>query len=305
MLLPRPDPGESKVKYVDRFMADKSVIEEYETDEKRKAISHSLWGHSKRRTFNEMERRVFPLMELRIDDKENSAPIIVGHAAVFDKWSEPMWGMREIIRKGAFKKTIKEAEVRALFNHDPNYILGNSKNKKEQTLFMEEDKRGLAYEAHPPQTQIIDELVLEPIRRGDIHHNSFGFRSVVDKEVWGQNKKGEVTRELLEVKLFDISMVVFPAYPQTDVKVRSIFDDKGIEYESLNGAMEKCDQGFDLDEADHKILQSAIDLLQGYIPGEPDQGIHSDGDGEPDQKIHSQIRTLEIRERMTRIKEFL
>ena len=156
------------------------------------------------------EYRVFTLQELRVegDDKE---PVIKGYAAVFDVWSEDLGGFREIIRRGAFRKTISDgADVRALFNHDPNFVLGRTSNG---TLKLEEDERGLPIEIKAPGTALVHDLVISPIRRRDITQMSFGFRTVRDR--WGkdENMNPPVYRELLEAKLYDVSPVTFPAYP--------------------------------------------------------------------------------------------
>ena len=60
------------------------------------------------------EYRIFPIQELRVENDEKE-PVIRGYAAIFDQWSEDLGGFREIIRKGTFKKTLKDgADVRAL-----------------------------------------------------------------------------------------------------------------------------------------------------------------------------------------------
>lgn len=159
-----------------------------------------------------IERRAFPFTETRVVDGDK--PKIVGYAAVFDQLSEPLWGFREIVRRGAFAKTIKEADVRALWNHDTNHVLGRIKSG---TLRLKEDEKGLAIEIDPPNTQWARDL-MESIRRGDVDQMSFGFRTVSDR--W-QSENGATIRELLEVDLFDVSPVTFPAYPQTSVGVRS------------------------------------------------------------------------------------
>lgn len=141
---------------------------------------------------------------------------IRGYAAMFNEWSDPIMGyFREIIRRGAFKKTIQENDIRALFNHDPNYVLGRNKNG---TLELVEDRKGLAIAIDPPNTIWARDLV-ESIKRGDIDQMSFQFRTVKDK--WNEEDKNNITRELLEAKLYDISPVTFPQYPKTTVAVRS------------------------------------------------------------------------------------
>jgi HK97 family phage prohead protease len=91
----------------------------------------------------QQERRFVPNAEVRLEEGADG-PILTGYAAVFDKWSVDLWGFREKIRKGAFKKTIKEADVRGLINHDSNLIFGRS---TAQTLELREDDGGLRYES--------------------------------------------------------------------------------------------------------------------------------------------------------------
>ena len=162
------------------------------------------------------ERRSLPLETLEIR-QEDEGRRIVGYAAVFDQLSEPLFGgFREKIAKGAFKKTIREADVRALWNHDPNYVLGRTKSG---TLKLREDDRGLAIEIDPPDTQWARDLMTS-IERGDVDQMSFGFRVV--KESWDRDADGTIIRTLREVELFDVSPVTFPAYPQTSVQVRDM-----------------------------------------------------------------------------------
>jgi len=195
------------------------------------------------------EVRTVPI-ELRVEGDETKK--ITGHAAVFDKWSEDLGGFREKIRAGAFKKTIKEADVRALFNHDPNFVLGRN---TAGTLTLEEDKKGLAISIEPPDTQWARDLTTS-IERGDINQMSFGFRTVKDQ--WTTPKEGtDNQRELLEVELFDVSPVTFPAYPQTDVGMRS------IDVDELNRVLLKNDKDIPLSDGDREIIRSNIQILEG------------------------------------------
>ena len=161
------------------------------------------------------ETRAFELTELRVIDDEERGPRIEGYAAVFDQFSEDLGGFREKIRQGAFSKTLQEADVRGLVNHDPNYVLGRTKSA---TLRLWEDREGLAIEVDPPDTQWARDLMVS-VRRGDIDQMSFGFKTIRDK--WQQDEAGQVTRELIELGLYDVSVVTFPAYPQTSAQVRA------------------------------------------------------------------------------------
>jgi HK97 family phage prohead protease len=218
------------------------------------------------------EYRVFPVQELRVEDDEKE-PVIRGYAAVFDVWSVDLGGFREIIKKGAFKKTIKDgADVRALFNHDRNIILGRTSN---ETLKLEEDEKGLAIEIKPPDTNLVNDMVIAPIKRKDITQMSFAFKTIHDK--WGKNEnmKPPIYRELIEAKLYDISPVTFPAYPQTTVDIRAILEDSGIDYRALAGIILCEKYGLEITEEDKRILERSIEILNRCLPAEPEQELHS------------------------------
>ena len=100
-------------------------------------------------------------------------PTIEGHAAVFDSLSVELWGFFEEIAPGAFADSIEAGDdVRALFNHDPNYVLGRSRNG---TLRLAEDEVGLRVEFEPPDTQQARDVVTL-IERGDVNQMSFALR---------------------------------------------------------------------------------------------------------------------------------
>ena len=212
------------------------------------------------------EYRVLDVAELRADEDKK----IQGYAAVFNKMSEDLGGFREIIRHGAFSKTINDgADVRALLNHDTNYVLGRTTNG---TLVLEEDKKGLKVDITPPDTQWARDLVVS-INRGDINQMSFGFSVVTDK--W-RTKDEENIRELLEVKLFDVSPVTYPAYPQTNVQVRDLFSGIGLDYDGLRNIIIRADHGLPLIDDDYELINTSIEILQRLVPEyEPVKDDHS------------------------------
>lgn len=161
---------------------------------------------------NEKETRTF---KFKIEARDDESPSISGHAAVFNEQADIM-GFREEIAPGAFSNSIKTDDVRALFNHDPNHVLGRN---RAGTLKLHEDRKGLAIEVVPPDTQFSRDLMTS-IKRGDIDQMSFGFQVVAEE--WREGENGEPDlRTLKEVRLFDVSPVTFPAYTGTDVAVRS------------------------------------------------------------------------------------
>ncbi|MBQ7798291.1 MAG: HK97 family phage prohead protease [Clostridia bacterium] len=175
-------------------------------------------------TKQELERRSVIVKELRvIEDVESPGkdPVIEGYASVFDAWSQELGGdfpFMEKVVKGAFEDSIKEDDIRALFNHDPNYVLGRNMSG---TLSLQEDEKGLYVRIVPPDTQWARDLLVS-IKRGDINQMSFGFTVVLDN--WTISSDGTDVRELLKVRLYDVSPVTFPAYTQTECSIRSMTD---------------------------------------------------------------------------------
>ena len=196
---------------------------------------------------NIIERRFYADVELRVDDEETG---ITGYAAVFNKYSQDLGFFKEKIQPGAFKKTIKENDIRALINHDPNLIIGRTKNK---TLELWEDDKGLGFNVKLPDTSYANDLRTS-IERRDITQNSFGFQTIQDE--WSQDGS---KRTLLEVKLFDVSPVTFPAYTQTSVKLRS-----GIDLREIDEALIRADRGTVI-ESDKLIFDKVLEIVNRTV----------------------------------------
>ena len=150
-----------------------------------------------------------------------SLPMISGYAAVFD--SETViggkdWGFREKIMKGAFRDALKTSDVRALFNHEEEYVLGRTKSG---TLRLIEDNRGLKVEIDPPDTQDARDLITK-MQRGDIDQMSFAFTMEGGIQTWDET--GDMPLRIIEKvgELLDVSVVTYPAYPETEAAARSL-----------------------------------------------------------------------------------
>lgn len=164
----------------------------------------------------EIAKRTFEATDLKIETKADSdMPVIRGHAAVFDIISEMAGWYRERVARGAFTDSIKQDDIRALWNHDSNFVLGRN---KVGTLKLSEDNRGLAVEIHPPDTSISRDFI-ELIRRGDVSQMSFGFE--VLKQSWEVEKDELDLRTIEKVKLWEVSPVTFPFYEDTDISVKA------------------------------------------------------------------------------------
>lgn len=137
---------------------------------------------------------------------------VQGYGAVFNSWSEDLGGFREIIRPGAFKRAVTEKQdVRLLVNHEPGNVLGRTLSN---TLTLREDARGLYFSCELPDTSVARDL-RQSMQRGDVDQCSFGFFAKRDKWL------GQGQRELLDVDLFEVSIVTFPAYAATSAAVRA------------------------------------------------------------------------------------
>jgi len=190
--------------------------------------------------------------DVRMVVEEADNKKIVGHAAVFNKLSLPLIGFREKIEPGAFSETIQKDDIRALFNHNADYVLGRT---KAGTLRLKEDDIGLYIEIDPPDTTFAKDLMVS-IKRGDVDQMSFGF--TVQDEEW-RKENGEQVRVLKRVQLWDVSPVTFPAYPQTDVKVRKAFADIGIDWEGLMVAIQTQERQY---------IEQVIKILRSFCPQE-------------------------------------
>jgi uncharacterized protein len=192
------------------------------------------------------ERRMCRGAEVRLERRsaDDSKEIIVGHASVYDQWTTlyegRYWVWREIVRPGAYRNALAEKQdVRGLWNHDANYVLGRTKSG---TVELSDDGTGLLSRIDWPDTQTIRDLVVEPIRRGDVTGMSFAFSvrrsekvtrtelpdgtEVIDAggeriTLREENGRRIEERELLDLDLFDVSPVTYPAYEGTDVGLRS------------------------------------------------------------------------------------
>ena len=128
----------------------------------------------------DQERRCLTARELRVDTGADGKPMIRGYAALFDSPSVDM-GFIETIDPGAFKKSLKaKPDVRALWNHDPNIVLGRT---TAGTLRLATDETGLAVEIDLPDTTDGRDLATL-IERGDVSGMSFGF--IVTKQTWDE-----------------------------------------------------------------------------------------------------------------------
>lgn len=162
------------------------------------------------------ERRV---MTLPVEGRagETGERRLSGYAALYGVEATIGGFFREVIEPGAFRAALaRKDDVRALFNHDPNLILGRT---AAGTVTLSEDERGLRYDIDLPDTQFGRDL-WTLVGRGDVSQSSFAFS--VDTEDWPTVRSGELPlRVVRDLTLYDVSAVTYPAYSETTVAARS------------------------------------------------------------------------------------
>ena len=159
------------------------------------------------------ERRGFQT-ELRAHE-DGDKRTISGLAAVFNSITDLGWFTEEIA-PGAFRDVMDD-DVRALFNHDPDHILGRT---GAGTLRLSEDKKGLRFEVDLNQDDPDAMKLFSRVKRGDISGNSFSFTiDEADEEL--STRDGRRHRIITRVaRLFDVGPVTFPAYDATVLTAR-------------------------------------------------------------------------------------
>jgi len=174
----------------------------------------------------DLRRRVFEMGRVvmtRSAKTDDGPGTFVGHAAVFNVRTaigDPKrWGFWEEIDPGAFDRALAEnQDVRFLVDHDPSKLLARTASG---TLELSTDKKGLVTEAELPGTTLGRDTRIM-IDRGDLSQMSFGF---IPKQMeWSELDGGEELLRVLDLDLFDVSVVTFPAYEDTDVAVRSAIE---------------------------------------------------------------------------------
>jgi len=215
------------------------------------AISQTIDMQKRNTILKEMDRQTenrsftFSAVEQRNDDDKDTL-LFTGYASVFNKG----YGVRdqrgqytETIKPGAFKKTLKEQDdVRFLVNHDGIPLARTSSG----TLELEEDDYGLFVKAElDPSNPTVAEIA-SAMKRGDLNEMSFAFAAIRD-----DFDAREENREVTEARLFDVSVVTYPANPWAGAKLR------GVELDNLHKELVEARNG----EQATEVLESFINKV--------------------------------------------
>ena len=241
-LLPKEHPRYSAKK------ESKSSNQHVEVFDRAIAMSQTIETQKSITNIKNMERETenrsftFAAVEER-NNNDKDTLLFTGYASVFNK----PYGVRdskgmynETIKQGAFKKTLQEQDdVRFLVNHDGIPLARTSSG----TLQLEEDDYGLFVKAElDPSNPTVAE-VASAMKRGDLNEMSFAFAAIKDNfDNAGEN------REVNEARLFDVSVVTYPANPWAGAKLR------GVDLDNLHKELVEARNG-----------ETAKEILEGFI----------------------------------------
>lgn len=184
----------------------------------------------------EIRNTPFPVSTVTDDEKRT----VEGYALLFDTPSDGL-SFTEVIERGALDGVLAKSDVFATLNHDIYRGILARWNKKEGSLHLEVDAKGLKYRFEAPKTALGDEI-LENIRRGEINESSFAF--TVSEDTWKKQDDGSWKRSITKIDhLFDVSPVYSAAYSKTSVYMRG----KDAAEAELNKAK---------DDAEHKEIDA-------------------------------------------------
>lgn len=231
-------------------------------------------------------------LEVRND---NGTVHIEGYAAVFNSFADIGGMFREQIAPGAFRKTLADkADVRLLINHEGLPLA----RTKSSTLELREDDQGLLINADLDSNDPDVSRLVPKLRRGDVNQMSFAFSPM--KQEWDINDEPPI-RTIKEAKLFDVSVVTFPAYDQTSVALRHL-DHAGVDWARLEAILLLQSRGLPLTDDDHNLIADVLTTLSGLLPRTSEPEIHSDDRSdsdevsEPEPQEHSEEDAIEEEE---------
>jgi len=160
------------------------------------------------------KRHAYFTSELKTRAEGENDRYIEGYFAVFEQETELWEGTFEKIARGAFDNSIKNNDIRCLFNHDSGFVLGRTAS---QTLELRTDTHGLwgRVKINASDRQAMD--VYARVERGDISGCSFGFNPVAEEY---EERVNGILWTVKEADIHEVSICTFPAYPQTEIQAR-------------------------------------------------------------------------------------
>lgn len=177
-----------------------------------------------------MEQRILKMKEAKIRE-EGGKRYLEGYFAVFGETYQVWDGWIETVERGAFARYLATGEdVKVLWNHDSNIVLGSTGNG---TASLREDEIGLfgSVELNENDSEAVSAYAR--VARGDVNGCSFGFEIARQEEWW--DDEGIYHTKITEVDpLYEVSPCTFPAYKATSISARTKerLDDARKRYEA-------------------------------------------------------------------------
>ena len=165
---------------------------------------------------NMEKRNIYAAGDFKVRaEPEGGGKYIEGYFAVFNQRTELWRGFYEEIAPEAFDESLKNNDIRCLFNHNSDVVMGRT---AAGTLTLKKDAHGLFGSVHinEDDKQALD--IYARVARRDISGCSIGFYPI--KEEYTELDNGDVLCRVLDVDLSEVSICTFPAYPQTEIQAR-------------------------------------------------------------------------------------
>ena len=211
------------------------------------------------------ETRAFTF-EVRAEQNEEHGTFITGTPIVFEQATDMGWYEETISREALADTDLKD--VRFLIGHNTSMIpLARSRNNNENsTMQMTVTNRGMEIRVDLDTENNAEARALySAVKRGDMSGMSFMF--TVDKDTWADAESDYPKRTITSIgKVFEVSAVAFPAYPQTTIQAASddtTLDSARVSLESAKAALaeERARQ------AEDERRRAALERLNNLIGG--------------------------------------
>lgn len=217
----------------------------------------------------------FEIHEVRDEDGELTSRTFTGHAAVFDQPTligSKRWGFVEQIARDAFTDVLQD-DVRFLVNHEGLPLARTTAG----TLELAQDSTGLVArtsEEHLRRTSLGSDVV-ELLSSGDLSQMSFAF--TIAEETWSTYSSddeldGMELRTINKIgRLYDVSVVTYPAYEGTDAGLRML----GVSDEEIRTELEKIRRPVPEELIARLDFQRFAFSVDKYHPQTEENGSHA------------------------------
>lgn len=210
--MPKPRKNENRDEFLNRCMADDEARADFPDNKQRYAVCNSFWDNRKKDMSDDIQ---FKSVSLSLKKEPDEDGLFEGYASVFGIVDQGL----DVVERGAFAKSIGSGrKVKMLWQHDMAQPIGVWDE-------IREDERGLFVKGRLLKDVQKGREAMALMRAGALDSMSIGYRTVEA----ASEGNGRV-RKLMEVDLFEISLVTFPMLPDAKVTaVKSITTERDFE----------------------------------------------------------------------------